>query len=136
DAGPWAAAAGAPAVDGSRRLRGPRSGGVRSRDARLLRHAGHAPAARPCRLGQRRAVAREVVGGGGGGVGPVHRRGGGERGPPPVRSSRVIVALAGGVGAARLLRGLVRVVAPADVTAVVNTGDDVVLHGLHVSPDL
>ena len=48
----------------------------------------------------------------------------------------MIVALAGGVGAARLLRGLVRVVAPADVTAVVNTGDDVVLHGLHVSPDL
>jgi len=48
----------------------------------------------------------------------------------------VIVALAGGVGAARLLRGLVRVVPPAGITAVVNTGDDVVLHGLHVSPDL
>jgi LPPG:FO 2-phospho-L-lactate transferase len=48
----------------------------------------------------------------------------------------VLVALAGGVGAARLLAGLVRVVAPGDVTAVVNTGDDMVLHGLHVSPDI
>jgi LPPG:FO 2-phospho-L-lactate transferase len=48
----------------------------------------------------------------------------------------VITALAGGVGAARLLRGLVRVVDPADVTAVVNTGDDLVLHGLAISPDL
>jgi len=48
----------------------------------------------------------------------------------------VITALAGGVGAARLLRGLVRVVPPAQVTAVVNTGDDTVLHGLRISPDL
>lgn len=48
----------------------------------------------------------------------------------------MLVALAGGVGAARLLTGLVRVVDPARITAVVNTGDDVVLHGLHVSPDL
>jgi LPPG:FO 2-phospho-L-lactate transferase len=48
----------------------------------------------------------------------------------------VITALAGGVGAARLLRGLVRVVAPGDITAVVNTGDDTELHGLHISPDL
>jgi LPPG:FO 2-phospho-L-lactate transferase len=48
----------------------------------------------------------------------------------------VITALAGGVGAARLLRGLVRVVAPTDITAVVNTGDDTELHGLHISPDL
>ncbi|MGH9222564.1 MAG: 2-phospho-L-lactate transferase [Acidimicrobiales bacterium] len=47
-----------------------------------------------------------------------------------------VAALAGGVGAARLLRGLVEVVPPEDVVAVVNTGDDVVLHGLHVSPDL
>lgn len=44
--------------------------------------------------------------------------------------------LAGGVGAARLLAGLVRAVPPAEVVAVVNTGDDTVLHGLHVSPDL
>ncbi len=48
----------------------------------------------------------------------------------------MIVALCGGVGAARFLRGLVDVVDPREVTAVVNTGDDVVLHGLHVSPDL
>ena len=48
----------------------------------------------------------------------------------------MIAALAGGVGAARLLGGLVRIVAPGDVTVVVNTGDDTVLHGLHVSPDL
>ncbi|HMC42499.1 MAG TPA: 2-phospho-L-lactate transferase [Acidimicrobiales bacterium] len=44
--------------------------------------------------------------------------------------------LAGGVGAARLLRGLVEVQPPAHVTAVVNTGDDLVLHGLEISPDL
>ncbi|MGH9185652.1 MAG: 2-phospho-L-lactate transferase, partial [Acidimicrobiales bacterium] len=48
----------------------------------------------------------------------------------------MITVLAGGVGAARFLTGLVRVVRPEDVTAVVNVGDDVVLHGLHVSPDL
>lgn len=48
----------------------------------------------------------------------------------------VIAALAGGVGAARLLRGLVQVCEAAEITAVVNTGDDVVLHGLHVSPDI
>jgi LPPG:FO 2-phospho-L-lactate transferase len=48
----------------------------------------------------------------------------------------VLVALAGGVGAARLLAGLVQVFEPSDITAVVNTGDDTVLHGLHVSPDV
>jgi LPPG:FO 2-phospho-L-lactate transferase len=48
----------------------------------------------------------------------------------------VLCALAGGVGAARLLRGLVEVIPPSVVTAVVNTGDDVVLHGLSVSPDI
>ena len=48
----------------------------------------------------------------------------------------MIVALAGGVGAARLLCGLVAVADPASVMAVVNTGDDTVLHGLHISPDL
>jgi len=40
------------------------------------------------------------------------------------------------VGAARLLVGLVRAVPPSEVTAVVNVGDDLELHGLHVSPDL
>jgi LPPG:FO 2-phospho-L-lactate transferase len=48
----------------------------------------------------------------------------------------VIVTLAGGVGAARMLAGLVQVVEPANLTAVVNVGDDLVLHGLHISPDL
>lgn len=44
--------------------------------------------------------------------------------------------LCGGVGAARFLRGLLEIVDHADVTAVVNTGDDTVLHGLSISPDL
>lgn len=48
----------------------------------------------------------------------------------------MITALAGGVGAARLLRGMVRVVPPEELCVVVNTGDDTVLHGLHISPDL
>jgi LPPG:FO 2-phospho-L-lactate transferase len=48
----------------------------------------------------------------------------------------VLVALCGGVGAARMLSGLVRVMAPADIKAIVNVGDDMVLHGLHISPDL
>ena len=48
----------------------------------------------------------------------------------------MIVALAGGVGAARMLGGLVSVVPPEEITAVVNTGDDTVMHGLHISPDL
>ena len=47
-----------------------------------------------------------------------------------------VTVLAGGVGAARFLRGLVRAVPPTDVTAVVNTGDDTELHGLAISPDL
>lgn len=47
-----------------------------------------------------------------------------------------VCALAGGVGAAKMLRGLIRVVDPSTVTAIVNTADDIVLHGLHVSPDL
>ena len=48
----------------------------------------------------------------------------------------MITALCGGVGAARFLVGLVDVVPPSSVTAVVNTGDDIVLHGLHIAPDL
>ncbi len=47
-----------------------------------------------------------------------------------------IVALAGGVGAARFLRGLVRAVAPEAVSVIVNTGDDRHFYGVHVSPDL
>src|SRR2546426_9646271 len=47
-----------------------------------------------------------------------------------------IVVLSGGVGGARFLRGLVAVVEPSDVTAVVNVGDDLEILGLYVSPDL
>jgi LPPG:FO 2-phospho-L-lactate transferase len=53
-----------------------------------------------------------------------------------VTGTAPVTVLAGGVGAARLLAGLVRVVPPADVTAVVNTGDDMVMHGLAISPDI
>jgi LPPG:FO 2-phospho-L-lactate transferase len=48
----------------------------------------------------------------------------------------VIVVLSGGVGAARLLRALRRVHDPAEVTAIVNVGDDLELHGLTICPDL
>jgi LPPG:FO 2-phospho-L-lactate transferase len=48
----------------------------------------------------------------------------------------MILVLAGGVGAARFLEGLVQVVPPETITAVVNTGDDIELHGLKISPDL
>ena len=44
--------------------------------------------------------------------------------------------LAGGVGAARYLQGLVHVTEPSSVTAIINVGDDTVLHGLHISPDI
>jgi LPPG:FO 2-phospho-L-lactate transferase len=47
-----------------------------------------------------------------------------------------VTVLAGGVGAARLLRGLVAVIHPDRVTAVVNTGDDTEMHGLAISPDV
>jgi LPPG:FO 2-phospho-L-lactate transferase len=47
-----------------------------------------------------------------------------------------VAALAGGIGAGKFLRGLVRAVSPADITVIVNTGDDVIVHGLHVSPDV
>jgi LPPG:FO 2-phospho-L-lactate transferase len=48
----------------------------------------------------------------------------------------MIVTLAGGVGAARFLGGLLQVEDPSRCTAIVNIGDDVELHGLWVSPDL
>lgn len=44
--------------------------------------------------------------------------------------------LAGGVGAARFLDGLVQRVDPAEVTVICNVGDDFQWHGLHVSPDI
>ena len=48
----------------------------------------------------------------------------------------MITVLAGGVGAARYLAGLLQIVPPAEVTAVVNTGDDTWMHGLRICPDL
>jgi LPPG:FO 2-phospho-L-lactate transferase len=46
------------------------------------------------------------------------------------------VALAGGVGAGKFLRGLVRAMAPEALTVIVNTGDDLEMHGLRICPDL
>jgi LPPG:FO 2-phospho-L-lactate transferase len=47
-----------------------------------------------------------------------------------------VAVLAGGVGAARLLSGMVRATDARDIGAIVNVGDDIELHGLHISPDL
>jgi LPPG:FO 2-phospho-L-lactate transferase len=47
-----------------------------------------------------------------------------------------IVALAGGVGASKLLLGMAQVMNPRHATVIVNTGDDITLHGLEISPDL
>src|SRR5271170_1975569 len=47
-----------------------------------------------------------------------------------------ITALAGGVGASKLLLGLTRTMDPRDLTIIVNTGDDIVMHGLYICPDL
>jgi len=49
---------------------------------------------------------------------------------------RMITALAGGTGAAKFLRGLVTLIDPTSLTIIGNTGDDVELWGLHISPDL
>ncbi len=51
-------------------------------------------------------------------------------------SASSVVVIAGGVGAARYLRHLLTVHPAENVTAIVNTGDDTVFHGLHVSPDI
>jgi LPPG:FO 2-phospho-L-lactate transferase len=47
-----------------------------------------------------------------------------------------VAVICGGVGAARLLRGMTQVVPDADLVAIANVGDDLILHGLNVSPDL
>ena len=47
-----------------------------------------------------------------------------------------VTVICGGVGAARMLAGLVQVVPPETITAVVNVADDTTLHGLHISPDI
>ena len=48
----------------------------------------------------------------------------------------LITTLAGGVGAARFLQGLVKVIPEEEITIIGNTGDDIELYGLHISPDL
>jgi LPPG:FO 2-phospho-L-lactate transferase len=48
----------------------------------------------------------------------------------------MLTALAGGVGAARFLTGLVKLVNEKDLSIIVNTGDDIELFGLHISPDI
>lgn len=54
----------------------------------------------------------------------------------PSAKRDTITALAGGVGASKLLLGLHDVMDPRDLTVIVNTGDDITLHGLKISPDL
>jgi LPPG:FO 2-phospho-L-lactate transferase len=54
----------------------------------------------------------------------------------PSKPKLKITALAGGVGASKLLLGLYEEMDPALLTIIVNTGDDIVLHGLKISPDL
>jgi len=46
-----------------------------------------------------------------------------------------VTCLAGGIGAAKFLQGLVRILPQENITIIVNTGDDIELHGLHISPD-
>src|SRR5258707_6139898 len=54
----------------------------------------------------------------------------------PSAKHKNITALAGGVGASKLLLGLYGVMDPRDLTVIVNAGDEIVLHGLKISPDL
>ncbi len=54
----------------------------------------------------------------------------------PSAKNETITALAGGVGASKLLLGLHDVMDAHDLTVIVNTGDDITLHGLKISPDL
>jgi LPPG:FO 2-phospho-L-lactate transferase len=54
----------------------------------------------------------------------------------PSKTKLKITALAGGVGASKLLLGLYEEMDPRLLTIIVNTGDDIVLHGLKISPDL
>ncbi len=47
-----------------------------------------------------------------------------------------VIALAGGVGGAKLAHGLAQILKPEDLTVIVNTGDDFEHYGLYISPDL
>lgn len=55
---------------------------------------------------------------------------------PPSSVRRRIVALAGGVGGAKLAHGLAQILPPEDLTVIVNTGDDFEHYGLYICPDL
>ncbi len=55
---------------------------------------------------------------------------------PMATYNGTVLALAGGVGGAKLALGLTRLLSPEQLTIVVNTGDDETFHGLHISPDL
>ena len=52
------------------------------------------------------------------------------------RGTELVLALAGGVGGAKLVVGLAHCLSPGELVVAVNTGDDEQFHGLHVSPDL
>src|SRR5258708_36716882 len=54
----------------------------------------------------------------------------------PSSKKKPVTALAGGVGRSKLLLGLHDVIDPRNLTVIVNTGDDITLHGLRISPDL
>jgi LPPG:FO 2-phospho-L-lactate transferase len=56
--------------------------------------------------------------------------------PPSTVHRLKIVALAGGVGGAKLAHGLAQILPPEDLTVIVNTGDDFEHYGLYISPDL
>ncbi len=55
---------------------------------------------------------------------------------PDSGDASLISALAGGVGAAKFLAGLTRIVKSEELSVIVNTGDDIDLFGLHISPDI
>ncbi len=55
---------------------------------------------------------------------------------PSFGETALITALAGGVGAAKFLTGLTQLVKQEDLSVIVNTGDDIELFGLHISPDV
>src|SRR5215470_9410350 len=75
---------------------------------------------------------RQMLGSQGHPAGPL-----GAAGPRVARLAGMrITVLAGGVGAARFLRGLKSAAPDDEVTVNGNTGDDISLFGLHVSPDL
>ncbi len=53
----------------------------------------------------------------------------------PVSTPLKVVALAGGIGGARFLKGL-RLIENLDISVIVNNGDDITMHGLRICPDL